>query len=327
MRILTNLLVIVGVTILGSQSSRAELMESFVKKAFYWQIPDERPHLMLSRGVVLAWLKDPSTFLPVNHEQGYYESGDRSMVIVPPGMFFIAFPPRTKAYLKSGGRLTDTKFQLAVTRDGLWGIVNISSKDLFLDEPDLVKISAEEKDGEEFPKFGMLKSSYFEAPPSVGDPTRQSIPAGREGASSNYALLTRGEYFRVLEDTGEFMTIDFNGNLPALKKKRDSLASPQATYKVPSEQVASIRIVDVVGSSEKVASWSKGNANYEEDLFGRSFSNLRVPASAAVRFGCGETATLTQKDTNNKEIKAEFDSSAGGSFWAWLKATLIAFSS
>jgi hypothetical protein len=84
MRILTNLAVIIGVIILAPQSSRAELMESFVKKAFCWQSPEERPHLMLSRGIVLAWLKDPSTFLPVNNAQGYYDGGDRSMVIRVP---------------------------------------------------------------------------------------------------------------------------------------------------------------------------------------------------------------------------------------------------
>jgi hypothetical protein len=93
MPVLKSLIVSALCTIPICRPLHAELMQDFITQAFDWKIPSERPHLMLSRGVVLAWLKDPSTFLPADNAQGFYSSGDRSLVIVPPGTAFIAFPP------------------------------------------------------------------------------------------------------------------------------------------------------------------------------------------------------------------------------------------
>jgi hypothetical protein len=210
---------------------------------------------------------------------------------------------------------------LAVTRDGFWGIIDTAKERLFLDEPDLVKMSAEEKDGDDFPKFGMLTSTAYTAKPPTPAPSSTSAsPAGVTPDDRSPSIpLTRGEIFRILEDNGENLTIDFNSKFADHAPKPGSPAQPQLT--VPSSRVASFRLSGEIVPREQLDQWRRGSAEYSV-IFGSSFANLRVPALAIVRFGCGETTTLTQKNASNKEIKAGFEAGAGGSFWTWLKAKI-----
>jgi hypothetical protein len=312
-------LIALGICMIAiSGPANAELMEAFVTQVFNWKIPDERPHLLLSRGMVLAWLKDPSTFMPIDNAQGFYNSGDRSLVIVPPGTALLAFPPRTSRGTELAGRLRDVRYQLAVTRDGLWGVIDTGQRRLFLDEPDLAKIAAEEKDADDLPKFGMLKATAYTAtsvapasPPAAAPTTAVDQPIA----------LTRGELFRILEEDGDQSVIDFNANVPVITSKFASAPAPRGKFSLPANRTAPFRITNDIVPHEQMEQWRQGKAAYSR-IFAVSFANLRVPALAKIRFGCGDAVTLTRKDASNRDIKAGFEVSVGGSFWTWVKAGL-----
>ncbi len=151
--------------------------------------------------------------------------------------------------------------QLAVTRDGLWGVIDTAQRRLFFDEPDLIKLSIEEQVGDEFPKFGMLKVMVYTAslaaakPPSTPTSPTATAPDGQPQPIS--LPLTRGEVFRILGDDGANSTIDLNGKLMAATSKPDSPGSSW-TFAIPSNRIAAFRVIDDIVPHDQVDQWRQG---------------------------------------------------------------------
>jgi hypothetical protein len=129
----------------------------FLDQLFDWG-PGERPQIVISRGVILAWLPDPRQ-LPRNPEAYFWHNAQR-LIIVDPGTALLTFSPKTNLdnFRGTSGGNQDKNYVLAVTRDGFWGVLDMSNGLLFIDESDL-RAMAKEEAGSSSPQFGMWATS------------------------------------------------------------------------------------------------------------------------------------------------------------------------
>jgi hypothetical protein len=295
----------------------AEPMAPFVQQVFDWTDTSSRPEINVSRGTVMAWLKDPATIMPVNNAREYYLYGDRTVVIVPPGTAFITFPPwsgNDARKVKTSSRPTSDQYRLAVTRDGMWGIVDTGprARRLFLAEGDLRRLAAAETSERETQVGMMVMSGY-------------DLTAGQGGASpAKPVTLTRGELFRIVRDDGGDLSIDFKGDNPLISEKFQGPDRsrppnvPDATYTIPRDQVRVIQITDDIVPSPEYKAWTEGSARYSV-IFDATFANLRVPSDSTLTFGCGDKMTLTFKQSLDGKVRATAETSFGADFWTWFK--------
>jgi hypothetical protein len=302
-------------------------VRAFLSDVFSWKVPEDRPRLIISKGVVLAWLTDPATFLPTPNPRSFYENGNRPLVIVPAGKAIIAFPPRTSnaASVKLGQRLTDKQYQLAVTEDGKWGVIDLNRTTRFFDEPVLWKYSTEEAQfvvpvnpDQDVPTFGMWNGL--------------ALPFDATASHDQSVGLTSGDTFRILQFEGDQAVVDFKSSLRDIQSKRGDIegaakkigAQPADTFRIPSSGVVQFQINDTLVPHDKLDDWRHGNANYL-DIFRHAFSNVRIPSGTTMTAGCGVTTNFTTNDSRELGLSATGEQSLGGT-WFGLLTAKVSFS-
>ena len=270
----------------------ASRMSDFVHNTLQWT-GAERPSLAISRGLVLAWLPDPATFLPSNPGDYYWRTNERRLVVAP-GVPLMLFPPRLDRTRAGGdrGRLSDPQYQLAVTQDGFWGVLDTSQSKSILIESDLRKIVDQESSRGPESQFGILVQTSYQIP--------GPLPV----------TLSRGEVFRITSDSSSTpMTIAFDSEIANMKSKLDDIAvlTKKNSMDIPSVfpidentmKYVDIRISGALVTTGLLKDWRAAAGHYEE-IFSGSFSSLRVPDLAVVSRDCDSKTTI--KSASDKEV-------------------------
>jgi hypothetical protein len=303
----------------GSFDARAGRMDTFVDNVFNWRV-GERPKLIMSLGTVMVWVRDPTDSLPIDSPEQFYNArATRTLVLLPPGSMLIVFPPRRPenwrsflGFLGKGtppeGRLKSERYMLAVSEQGLWGVFDAQggNQNLFVDEPVLQCLAGEEmRDG--VAGLGVVAASALN--PELTTAGGTPLPIG----------LSRGEMVRVLDDSGQSLTVDANGACNPLKSTGAKIAgwakqnnvTPPAKFSLPSDksQVATAHIVDTFVNRNDVAAWQTGKDedgffSYENKIFNRSFASVRIPNSDPLEVRCNDTTETTSKTSSDFTSKA-----------------------
>jgi hypothetical protein len=295
--------------ILGNPgSATAAGMDEFLKNVLTWT-QEERPRLMISRGAILAWIKDPTDFNSANPADYYWSSN--SKVVVSPGTPVMRFPPRLnkERQLEYPGRLADSQYQLALTKDGFWGVIDTTQSNSFLDEADVLKIASVEPADSTDSQFGIFVGSAHQIydTPSV--------------------WLSRGEIFHIVRSTPDFIDIDFNSDVANMKAKLADMGAAQSGVTTPSTfkleftaKFVDFRITGKLVPSASVRDWQTGRGNYT-DIFNGAFASLWIPREAELQQGCSETIIKTKGEAEAK-ITGETSASVSAQILAWLQAKL-----
>ena len=307
----------------------AAYADAFLDQAFLWSV-GERPELIISKGVVIAWIEDPSNHLPTDPDAYYWHDAER-LIIVAPGTPMLIFPPRDNQIslpaqnIFSGrfirpaqiqSRLQSPDYWLCVTQDGFWGVFNKSQTKLYIDESDLTKMAREEESSDSgTPLFGMALTTATNLQES--------------DSSSNIAVgLTRGEMFRIEEDDGSTSKIDFGGDIPSITSKQADLAQKRGTqsvgtisFSLSDDLYKQIQVSGALVPEADLSSWLNGVGNYR-DIFNSAFSDIRIPQEEFVDVTCGQTISVSSEEASNASIAASAQIGATTNFWRILTATL-----
>lgn len=273
-------------------SDSTSRMDNFVTKTLNWT-KEERPGLAISRGLVMAWLPDPSAFLPANPGDYYWNQSNRR-IVVSPGVPLLIFPPRLDAERAAnpGARISDKEYQLAVTQDGFWGIIDTFQRKSFLAEADLQRIADQEAELGPGSHFGILVGVTYQIP--------GPLPV----------TLSRGEVFRIVSDPSDRTMIDFDSDVAnmrskiadinALARNAQSAVPKQFPVDDDSAKYVDFRVTGTLVRDDLVKDWRSGSGNYSE-IFHGSFSSLRWPNESQLGLSCD--AKVTVKSASATEAK------------------------
>ncbi len=287
-------------------------LDEFTKLAFRWTGSEERPSLIMSKGTLLAWLRDPATYRGGTNPKWFFNSSpERSMIIVPPGQYMMVFPPRRPVVERTrSDRIQSSRYWLAVTLDGFWGVFDHDATNLYLNESDIQKyLAAEIGPSGELTTFVMGATTTFPFPDGLG-------------------ALTRGETAHELSRLGGDVVISFDSAFRDMTDKQRQLNERARTsghpaptsFHVDEGAVVPIRVSDVV-PPEKLTAWASGNLNYKE-TFESNFSSIRIPLGTSIPFGCGETRKIYTKRESDVSGEVTGEIGAGGSVMTWMTAKL-----
>jgi hypothetical protein len=220
--------------------------------------------------VILAWLPDPRQ-LPRNPEAYFWHNAQR-LIIVDPGTALLTFSPKTNLdnFRGTSGGNQDKNYVLAVTRDGFWGVLDMSNGLLFIDESDL-RAMAKEEAGSSSPQFGMWATSAANFYTEVSN---RKVLLG----------LTRGEVFRIISDDGNNTVIDFGGSVPSvmgkqsvLRKEYKDIDAGLTKFTIPDTEgsFTAIQVSDDLVPDRDLDAWRNERGDYQ-DIFSDTFGDLRV---------------------------------------------------
>ena len=277
------------------RSALAGQMADFIHKTLQWT-KDERPALGISRGLIMAWLPDPSTDLPHNPGSYYLNSAQQRMIVAP-GVPLMIFPPRQPGSKDDGTRLSGQEYQLAVTQDGFWGVIDTAQSNSLIIESDLRKIVDAEASRHSQSVFGIIVQTTFQMP--------GPLPV----------TLSRGEVFRITSESSDpNVTIDFNSDVVGISSKQSDiadLAKKSATtvptnFTIDPDQVKyiDIKISGSLVRDDLLKDWRSGQGHYE-DIFNNAFSSLRWPNKFEIGQSCDTKVTIKSAADGSAEIKAE----------------------
>jgi hypothetical protein len=272
---------------------------------------------MVTLGTDLAWIPDPATNNPSDPEDYWNEDAPR-IVILTPGTELMVF--RRNGPANSVADAEDLKqpvhYWLAVTRDGLWGIIKVvtgkgSDSNTLIGEAGLKAIAKDEDSANDslYPYIGMVNPASYAAP-SVSGP------------ANDIAWLQYGQLVRVLADDGDNSTIDFGGVVASVFNKYSAIPPNEQSGKfLVSDNANVIHALEIDGDiipRDDEPSWMQGQDVYR-DIFEEKFGSIQIPGIQYVDMPCGMEITVSTEQSAGADASISVNIDPSG---RWLDAVL-----